>query len=495
MKKNLTKIVLIAMMMHFGQVAHVNGQNLIPHQITYGSGTDRPVGGTTNFTVPTYVDGNRAFITASTSNSITITNNVGNPFKIGDIVLIIKMTDICTIGYPYSPFSNTQNWEFQTVASIGAGQTSLTFAQNLWNYAGFYNNHSQVIQVPQYKDVTFGPGAYLTCQPWSSSSGTGGVIPLLANGTLTFSGDNMNADYTGFPNNNPSGIAGTNGYAGGAGGLAGTSGSPNGLDGIDVTSGYAGEGIGGAGNGGHSNQQINFPLSPVAASWCGCIDGSGFATNESFVPSNYFIELGPSGLDGEGGAGGNGGGGAGGGAYCPIFNCPVAGDNGNGGPGGAGGNGGNGGAGGKGGGIILIQALYVDIDPLYSGFILESKGEDGADADNIPIIAGGQGGIADYLNTGSLNYGGGGGDGADGGNGGNGGDGGVGGTVYITTANYNNPKTDNNSVLHPALLASLSLSTTIKLYGGDGGAAGTFGAGGAAGLNANYNCLPNCPTP
>ena len=407
-----------------------------PLMAQYGNGSSgaKTFTGTVNLTdeVRTYAQ------TSTLPNTVDITNPKG-VFLVGDMALIIDMTNCSNTG---------QNWEFQTITEVTS--TTISFVNPI--IGGF--SEGQVIKVPQYTNVTISPDAIVTCHPWDNS--TGGVAVLMANGTVTFEGSGaivgkIDVSGKGFL----SGSAGAGG-AGGAGGDPGANG---------MLTGFAGQGIAGAGWGGKKGSVggagtlQNTPL--------GC--GSG---NSPSNLSNGVIKRILPGGGGAGGKGGNGGFGAGGAGgdsqvcengtpQVPALKGPDGED------GGAGGSGGDGGAG---AGIIFIKARSVSPAPPSSTPLL-ARGTDGRSLD-FGNTAGGQGGIA------RVGMGAGGGDGANGGDGGNGGAGGAGGFVWITASNY----------------SSFNVSQHCDFAGGSGGDGGIGGNAGAKGVNADVSEL-DCGVP
>ncbi|MFT3911264.1 MAG: T9SS type A sorting domain-containing protein [Ferruginibacter sp.] len=436
MKKLLNTLILCIAML-CGLLTTVNAQ--------FGGGTI-----TSTVTLPagtTYADDVRAHTSASGVNSVTI-GPATLPFQVGEMVLIIQMAN-CTAG--------TKNWEFQTIKKVDA--TTLTFKQNLTNQGNFYSD-GQVIQVPQYKNLVIPQDAILSCRKWNEVTGTGGVIPILASVSLSFTGNGkIDASGTGFE----TGIPG-NGGTGGSGGLGGTVSAIDGQYNTLHSSAGGGQGIGGAGWGGFKGNNATGILTYTAPLvCCGCETPT--ARNNSDASLKRFL-MGGAGMCGQGGIGGKGAGGSGLDAQiCTTTPSSNAGQ--------AGGNGGKGGNGGRGGGVIIIQARTVSLsaDP---GIEILAKGDNGSAAPAAlttgGATAGGNGGNA------NPHFGAGGGNGGDGGSGGDGGNGGAGGRLYILASNFN----------------TLDFTNRLDLHGGAGGLKGTGAAKGLKGINALYDD-PNCP--
>src|ERR1035438_6617449 len=262
------KIVILTIAMFYGQFSIVDAQAPF---VTYGDGADGPkiftLAGSPHFVDVVYAHASTPINSGSTS-SVSIDHQSsyisGTLFKVGDLVLLIQM----------GTCNGTQNWEFQTIKAITniSPQTDLTFARNFVN--GAIYTDGPVIKVPQYTTVDFEVGASITCNPWNGLTHTGGVIPLLVNGALTFSSDgNINADGVGFDPGTP-GTGGT----GGIGGLGGPQGRSLGANDGQFNTTHlingGGEGIGGAGWGGDKSDPSTIDNTHISNSsptiCCGC---------------------------------------------------------------------------------------------------------------------------------------------------------------------------------------------------------------------------------
>lgn len=197
-----------------------------------------------------------ARVTALTANTITVNNASG--FSAGDMVLLIQMD-----GNPL------------TTAGAGAGNYEFLFINNITSnvistppIARSYTpttNVVQLVKVPIYNDVTV--SGELTCSPYNSQAGIGGVLALYVCGTMTLNAD-INTTSKGFRGANTSEMANPAPAAGdvvsnGEGispfftldDAAGTGSSPaggvGGGTGMTYTGGVAlGTGFGGGGGGG-----------------------------------------------------------------------------------------------------------------------------------------------------------------------------------------------------------------------------------------------------
>jgi cellulose synthase/poly-beta-1,6-N-acetylglucosamine synthase-like glycosyltransferase len=353
----------------------------------------------------TYVNG--------TSNSGQTTLNVNSTTGIasGDEILITGILG-----------TQQGNYEIQSVSSVTS--STITVGANLANTYTFTSGSQEtmVVRVPQYTNVTINSGGTLTVSAYSSSSHVGGVLALMATGTLTVNtGGTIKLDGLGF--------AGGSSPTGGAG-SAGSSG---------ITTSNGGSAV--AGNNGS-----------------GPGDGTGGGAGGN--PGNgATINTGP---DGGGGAGGTGGGG-GGGAYGAAGSGGGAGTSGTGGGGGNANTSGGSGSAGSAGGAGSSYGL-ASLSKMYFG----SGGGSGASG------AGGAGGAS------------GGGTGANGGNGGNGGAGGTGGGIgYISVETFIMSGTGTISSAGSAgrngNSGSAGSNASSSDGGGGGGAPGSPGGGGAGG--------------
>ncbi|MBI5285327.1 MAG: hypothetical protein HY874_09560 [Chloroflexi bacterium] len=78
-------------------------------------------------------------------------------------------------------------WELNQVAAYAFGTiTTVTPLAHSYSSAGV--NKAQVLVLPQYSNVTVNLGVILSAKPWSTSSGTGGILAFLASGTTTING-------------------------------------------------------------------------------------------------------------------------------------------------------------------------------------------------------------------------------------------------------------------------------------------------------------------
>jgi hypothetical protein len=150
-------------------------------------------------------------------------------------------------------------WELNKIVSTGAG-TNWTLAYPLMNtYAAL----SQVYRLVQYKNITIDSGKTLTATAWGGT--TGGIVALIANGTITVTGiivatgkgfvaqGNTGVNQIGFQGEGTVGAGGTrsisaNGNGGGGGGNEGSDGG-GGAGGGHAAAGTAGQASGGSSGG------------------------------------------------------------------------------------------------------------------------------------------------------------------------------------------------------------------------------------------------------
>ena len=119
-----------------------------------------------------YTDNIRSALSGANGNSLTVANPTG--FAAGQQVLIIQIQGM-----------GAGTYEFGQIASV-SGNT-IFLQQNLANsyYVGGSSN-AQVINVPQYQDVTVQSGGEVTAHSWDGS--TGGIIAFQASGIITVNG-------------------------------------------------------------------------------------------------------------------------------------------------------------------------------------------------------------------------------------------------------------------------------------------------------------------
>ncbi len=111
-------------------------------------------------------------------------------FSIGDTVLVIQMKGMEISISNDNSFGAKQNiysaglFEFLIINSISGNQ--LIFNANFENTYD-ENGNLQVVRVPTYDNATV--EGVLSCEPWDSSSGAGGVLVMMVGNTLTLHAD------------------------------------------------------------------------------------------------------------------------------------------------------------------------------------------------------------------------------------------------------------------------------------------------------------------
>jgi len=128
-----------------------------------------------------------------------VTVSDASDFSIGDTVLIIQMKGIeinvsndKDFGSELS-LSSAGKYEFITITGISGNQ--IVFSTNLYNTYN-PNDDVQLIRVPGFSNNLTVAGT-ITCEPFDSTSGTGGVVAMIVGNTLTLNAD-IDASYMGF---------------------------------------------------------------------------------------------------------------------------------------------------------------------------------------------------------------------------------------------------------------------------------------------------------
>lgn len=119
-------------------------------------------------------------------------NDVTDLF-VGDTILLIQMAGV-VINIPedgnYGSYKDLRgkpgSYEFMIIESINTGTRNVVFTTNIltnFDIAG----KVQMVKVPYYNTATV--TSTLTCQPWDSISGTGGVLSMIIGSTLKLDAD------------------------------------------------------------------------------------------------------------------------------------------------------------------------------------------------------------------------------------------------------------------------------------------------------------------
>jgi hypothetical protein len=127
-------------------------------------------------------------VVSVSTNSVTVSDV--SSFAVNDTVLLIQMAGVVISADPSAGKGEIQNklgspgkYEFLIVSSINTVSKSITFTQpslsNLYDPDGFV----QLVRVPTYREAIVTSG--LTCDPWNSTTGTGGILAFIAKRKLT----------------------------------------------------------------------------------------------------------------------------------------------------------------------------------------------------------------------------------------------------------------------------------------------------------------------
>jgi len=405
--KNLFKILLIAIPVFIQcrfSKAQISG---------FGSGT--PLSGVTISTGLHYMDKIRAEVSGITISGSTAcidtSTFTSGQFSVGDIALLIQMngTGIGThqnVRIVANTCSPSANLKVQAVSGFIHSYTPTGT-----------NNKVQLIKINEYVSLTVTGSAIITCHTWDGH--TGGILPLVVNGTLEVAGGTFNVDGKGFSGDDAGYI-----YNGGAGGSKATSYSAGSVSAPANGSQYTGTCMTSA----FSNVGNN---GGIAGSTGSTNTNTGSAVNYGASTINADLRMGTPGywISGYGGGKGAQGGGVGGDGANSTAPCTTNLSGQSGSQGKDGGAGGYGGRGGRGGGCIVIKAGAVDITGYVIAFSSDGgagqwggngsngglggeggEGGQGCCDNSTPILGGGKGAFGDNGEPGD------GGDGGDGGN-------------------------------------------------------------------------------
>ena len=124
------------------------------------------------------------------ASTITLGNATG--ITANDVLMIYQaqgatISSVNTAAYgAVSSLGNAGRYELVSVLSVAGNVITLSPACGAAPLKFSYDNGSQVIRVPQYTSLTINAGATLQAPAWNGS--TGGVMPLLVQGSLTING-------------------------------------------------------------------------------------------------------------------------------------------------------------------------------------------------------------------------------------------------------------------------------------------------------------------
>ena len=126
-------------------------------------------------------------VTDFSGNKVTLKNDVSSIFtNLPDTVLIIQMTGI-TMPVGGDQINNAGRYEFNIVDNVNGNEVTLRSAISSGSFTT--TEIIQMIRVPSYKNVRVIDE--ITCEPWEWTNGTGGVVALISEGTLSI---NANID-------------------------------------------------------------------------------------------------------------------------------------------------------------------------------------------------------------------------------------------------------------------------------------------------------------
>ncbi|HQH24042.1 MAG TPA: gliding motility-associated C-terminal domain-containing protein [Bacteroidales bacterium] len=123
-------------------------------------------------------------------------------FSRGDTVLLVQMkgariytSESSSYGDAYFAEGRPGMHEFLTIQSVDNATNTIVFRNNVINTGFDVSCGLQIIRVPSYGSVLV--DAVLTCEPWDSISGTGGVLAAIISKTLSLNAD-IDVSGTGF---------------------------------------------------------------------------------------------------------------------------------------------------------------------------------------------------------------------------------------------------------------------------------------------------------
>ncbi len=435
---------------------------IINAQFLYGDGSDGNVTLSSSSFINEFYQ-----ITGVTSSNVTISYSSAPSLSSGDKILLIQMEGSTAGKYSFHEVTTSS-------ASGGSATINIDSSKPITTSNFDLSGKLQLVTIPQYDNLTLSSGGTIFTNSYNHANGTGGVIVLMVDNTLTFDGGVINAERKGFVG----GIGGA-GAVGGLGGIGGAAGnSSNGYLGQDGgDNGVGGSGLNGGGDGGGLGQSGSPGVTAINPTCPGC---GVVATNDSNLSGadieSLSLLLGGSGYGGDGGDSGAGAG-AGGGGGSSVGSLGT-----NGSAGANGGDGGDGSNGGTGGGIVIILANSIQATSAGSSTstIVNVSGGNSfpPSASQRNGKAGGTGGNGgNGGGTCSAEGPGGGGNGGNGGDGGGAGSGGAGGVVVYLNNNLgftNFPNTFSFS-------GGSASVTTIGGIGGGPGVVGTANSGAPCG--------------
>ncbi len=137
-------------------------------------------------------------VSSITGSEVVVGSTTG--FGVGDTVLLIQMTGISADGN--NP-NNAGKYEFYIVRGVNSTQNRITLSANPSGYVPA-TEFVQLVRVPSYRNAELVSGTKLECDLWNEATGTGGVLALMVEETLTLN-DNIDVSALGFPGGGASG--------------------------------------------------------------------------------------------------------------------------------------------------------------------------------------------------------------------------------------------------------------------------------------------------
>ncbi|GAI53910.1 unnamed protein product, partial [marine sediment metagenome] len=118
-----------------------------------------------------------------------------SPFNAGDTVLLIQVKGIgilvsdnaAEFGFRHNVYG-AGKYEFLLINTINQLTGDVNFTSDMGNFGDYDAGGSlQLVRVPGYDNARVIDT--LTCQPWDSATGTGGVLAMIIGNTLTLEAD------------------------------------------------------------------------------------------------------------------------------------------------------------------------------------------------------------------------------------------------------------------------------------------------------------------
>jgi len=394
----------------------------------------------------------------SMTGSIDFINQTGT-FNVGDILLLIQMKGGGIVGTHQG-------------VEVMPGSTATNLIIDGYPAGDFLLNYStsglldrvQVIKLEQYNNFILN-GGLVTCNPWDDANGTGGVLAMMVNGTLTINGGLISAAAKGY-SPDEAGIVWGTGSVGGA--FNPTINLKNAVVTPPNTACMDGYGTVSVNRGDKGGAPGSVAASPTLNSGSPVFYGGSNKTAYLVMGDPGYFQ---SGYGGANGGQGGGWGGQGGNSNCAISNIGTAGVQGVNGL-----NGGNAGKGGRGGGAMIIKARVVNANK--RAVVFDASGEPGQPGGNGGYGgaggSGGAGGKGCCNNSTATPEGGigGNGDTGAGGKGGDAGNGGASGYIWIGTTKF-----------------IKSLGNRAQHFGYFAGKGGKPGFGGWSAINTTPNSM------